>query len=75
MSALLRQALEQLERELPEYEQDVLAKHLMMFLEIEERDWNRVFEASSVPQLAKLAEKLQAQYRAGATEPLDLKRL
>jgi hypothetical protein len=74
MSDLLRKAFEKMESELPEFEQDAIARYFLALLESDERDWEAQFRAST-DKLEKLAEKVLAQYEAGETELLDLKRL
>jgi hypothetical protein len=74
MSDLLRKAFEKLESELPEFEQDALAKELFQFLESDERVWDAQFLATA-DKLDKLADRVLAQCNEGETEPLDPKRL
>lgn len=74
MSELLRKALEKLEKELPEHEQDAIGKYFLSMLESDEHLWLAQFKASA-DQLEKLADKVLAEYAAGETELLDRKRL
>jgi hypothetical protein len=74
MSEVLRRAFEKLERELPEHEQDALGRLFLSMEETDERAWVAQFQASA-DALAKLADKVLAEYAAGETELLDRKRL
>jgi hypothetical protein len=74
MTEVLRKAFEKLERELPEHEQDALGRLFLSMEETDERAWVAQFQASA-DKLAKLADKVLAEYEAGETELLDRKRL
>ncbi len=68
MTKLLEQAVDQA-RQLPESEQDAIAK--LMLDEIEsEREWDRLF-AKSPEKLSRLADKAWAEHEAGLSEELD----
>ena len=54
---------------LPEDEQDELARLILEMIESDER-WDRTF-AVSQDKLARLADKVKEEIRAGKTEPLD----
>ena len=54
---------------LPEEEQDELARLILEMIESDER-WDRTF-AVSQDKLARLADKVKEEIRAGKTEPLD----
>ena len=54
---------------LPEEEQDELARLILEMIEADER-WDRTL-AVSQDKLARLADKVRGEIRAGKTEPLD----
>ncbi len=72
MTELLKQAFAKAS-ELPQNEQDALAKWILEELESERR-WEETF-AQSHAALAGLADEALAEHRAGQTEPLDPDRL
>ena len=72
MTKLLAKAFEQA-TQLPDVEQDALAKWLLDELQSEKR-WSEAF-AESEDILEKLADKALAEKRRGKTTPLDLERL
>ena len=58
---------------LPEEEQEELGQLILEMIEADER-WDRTFAASQ-DKLARLADKVRGEIRAGKTEPLDPERL
>jgi hypothetical protein len=72
MTKLLEQAVEQA-RQLPESEQDAIARLVLDEIE-SERHWDRLF-AKSPEGLSKLADKAWAEHEAGLSEELDPDRL
>ena len=72
MTKLLEEAFKKAS-ELPETEQDSLAKWLLEELE-SEREWDRLF-AQSQDALGRLAQKALEAHRQGKTKPMDFDRL
>jgi hypothetical protein len=72
MTKLLEEAFKKAS-ELPETEQDSLAKWLLEELE-SEREWDRLF-AGSQDALGRLAKEALDAHRRGETEPMDYHRL
>jgi len=68
MTRLLEQALDKL-RDLPEPDQDSIARLVLDELESERR-WDSLFDKSP-EKLAKLADKAWREHEAGASQPLD----
>mgnify|MGYP001097148161 CR=1 FL=1 len=71
MTKLLEQAFAKAAA-LPEGEQDAFGRFLLAEIEAE-GEWNQAF-ASSQEELARMAKEALAEYDAGETKPLDLKR-
>jgi hypothetical protein len=71
MTQLLERAFSEASK-LPEEEQDAFASLLLAELESERR-WSRAF-ASTLNQLAKLADDALAEFEAGETQPMDVAR-
>jgi hypothetical protein len=71
MTKLLEQAFVKAAA-LPEAEQDAFGRFLLAEIEAE-GEWNQAF-ASSQDELARMAKEALAEYDAGETKPLDLKR-
>ena len=67
MTALLEQALAEV-RKLPPDQQDAIASLILEELEDEEK-WSRAF-AQSQDALARLADKVRAEKRAGKVKPM-----
>ena len=57
---------------LPDAEQDAFGRFLLAEIEAE-AEWNAAF-ASSQDELARMAREALAEYDAGETKPLDMKR-
>ena len=57
---------------LPEAEQDAFGRFLMAEIDAE-AEWDKAF-ASSQDELARMAREALAEYDAGETKPLDMKR-
>ncbi len=72
MTKLLEEAFKKAS-ELPETEQDSLAKWLLEELE-SEREWDRLF-AQSQDVLDRLAQEALEAHRQGKTKPMDFDRL
>jgi hypothetical protein len=72
MTRLLEQAFKKAS-ELPETEQDSLAKWLLEELE-SEREWDRLF-AQSQDALGQLAKEALEAHQRGKTKPMDFDRL
>ena len=72
MTKLLEKAVE-LARQLPESEQDAIARLVLDEIEAERR-WDQLF-AKSPEKLSKLADKAWAEHEAGLSEELDPDRL
>ena len=72
MTKLLEEAFKKAS-ELPETEQDTLAKWLLEELE-SEKEWDRLF-AESQDVLDRLAKEALEAHRQGRTKPMDLDRL
>ena len=68
MTRLLEQAVAKA-RELPESEQDAIARLLLDEIE-SERKWDELF-SKSPEKLQKLADNAWAEHEAGQSEPLD----
>ncbi len=68
MTKLLEQAVAKA-RQLPESEQDAIARLVLDEIE-SERQWDRLF-AKSPEKLSKLADKAWAEHEAGLSEDLD----
>lgn len=66
---LLKQAFEKASQ-LPEEEQNFIARWLIRAIESDSQLWDAAF-ASSIEKLDELGEQALAEYRAGRTEPLD----
>jgi len=69
MTKLLEKAFEQAS-ELPELEQNVLAKQLLNELATEKK-WEKAF-ASSEDILSRLADEAVEEHKQGKTKPLDI---
>ena len=72
MTKLLEEAFKKA-AELPETEQDTLAKWLLQEL-ADEREWDKAF-AESQDVLGQLADEALEAHKKGKTRPLDLDRL
>jgi len=72
MTKLLNEAFKKAS-ELPETEQDSLAKWLLEELE-SEREWDRLF-AQSQDALRRLAKEALEAHKLGKTKPMDFDRL
>ncbi len=72
MTRLLEEAIKKAS-ELPETEQDSLAKWLLEELE-SEREWDRLF-AESQDVLGRLAQEALEAHKQGKTKPMDFDRL
>ena len=70
MTELLRKAFERVSAELPDYEQDEIARRLIAAVEDDNRRWDSVF-ALFPDRARRLADQALDDYRAGRTEPLD----
>jgi len=70
MTELLRKAFERVSAELPDDEQDEIARRLIAAIEDDERRWDAVF-ALLPDQARRLADQALDDFRAGRTEPLD----
>ncbi len=74
MTKLLKKAFEKVSEELPDHEQDEIARTLLKVIEQDERHWDAVF-SQSLPKLERLAKKALADYELGLSEPLDIEKL
>ena len=74
MTKLLKKAFEKVSEELPDHEQDEIARTLLKVIEQDERHWETVF-TQSLPKLERLAKKALADYESGLSEPLDFEKL
>lgn len=74
MTELFKKAFQKASEELPDYEQDALAKWLLNAIENDEREWDAMF-AASANTLERLADRALAEYSEGRTEVLDLAKL
>ena len=72
MTKLLQEAFKRAS-ELPETDQDAIAKWLIEELE-SDREWDRLF-AESPDVLHRLAQEAMEAHRQGKTKPMDLDRL
>jgi hypothetical protein len=72
MTKLLEEAFKKAS-ELPETEQDTLARWLLEELE-SEREWDRMF-AESQDVLDRLADEALDAHKKGKTQPMDFERL
>ncbi len=72
MTKLLEEAFKKAS-ELPETEQDTLARWLLEELQ-SEREWDRIF-AGSQDVLGKLADEALDAHKEGRTKPMDLEHL
>jgi hypothetical protein len=70
MTELLRRAMERVAAEVPDYEQDELARWLLDTIESDERRWDAAF-AQSGRVLDRLEKQALEDIEAGRTEPLD----
>jgi len=71
MTQLLERAFAEASK-LPKTEQDAVASFVLAELESEKR-WAKSF-ASSQDKLAQMADEALQEFKAGKTQPLDLKR-
>jgi hypothetical protein len=74
MTKLLKKAFEKVSEELPDHEQDEIARTLLKVIEQDERHWEAVL-SQSLPKLERLAKKALADYELGLSEPLDIEKL
>jgi hypothetical protein len=74
MTKLLKKAFEKVSEELPDHEQDEIARTLLKVIEQDERHWEEAF-SQSLPKLERLAKKALADYESGLSEPLDVEKL
>jgi hypothetical protein len=74
MTKLLKKAFEKVSEELPDHEQDEIARTLLKVIEQDERHWEAVF-SQSLPKLERLVKKALADYELGLSEPLDIEKL
>jgi hypothetical protein len=70
MTELLKKAFERVSAELPDYEQDEVARCLIAAIDDDERRWDAVF-ALFPDRARRLADEALDDYRAGRTKPLD----
>ena len=69
-----QKAFEKVSEELPDHEQDEIARTLLKVIEQDERHWEEAF-SQSLPKLERLAKKALADYESGLSEPLDVEKL
>jgi hypothetical protein len=74
MTKLLKKAFDKVSEELPDHEQDEIARTLLKVIEQDERHWEEAF-SQSLPKLERLAKKALADYESGLSEPLDVEKL
>jgi hypothetical protein len=74
MTKLLKKAFAKVSEELPDHEQDEIARTLLKVIEQDERHWEAAF-SQSLPKLERLAKKALADYESGLSEPLDVEKL
>ena len=74
MTQLLKKAFEKISEELPDHEQDRIGQALIDLIERDDAAWDALL-AKAPDKLQEMADQALADYLAGRTTSLDLKKL